>query len=226
MKEKHRIHLTFRHLSRPLVIGLSAAILLTTTAAVWAIITDLALVGEIHKPQAEHVDQFELVELVAAGQTEEAFTKAFEQGDELFETVFNALDGVGANVGQGQRFTRVPRADLTGPSEWANHIPPRATGPNAEACNHCHDTPFDDGAGPAAVDVHRDPFHTADLHSFIRRNTPHLFAPGAIQRVAEEMTAELHAIRDSAMAAACDTGEAVMSPLETKGVSYGTITVT
>jgi len=32
-------------------------------------------------------------------------------GDELFETRFNALDGAGMNVGDGGRFTRVPRAD-------------------------------------------------------------------------------------------------------------------
>lgn len=226
MKEFHRIHSVLGSLSRAVFISLSAAILLTITAAVWAIITDLALVGEIHEPQAEHVDQFELVELVESGQTEEAFTQAFEEGDELFETVFNALDGVGANVGEGQRFTRVPRADLKGDGEWFNHVPERPTGPNGQACNHCHDTPFDDGAGPATADVHRDPFRTADLSMFIHRNTPHLFAPGAIQRLAEEMTAELHAIRDAAIAEACDTGETVMSPLAAKGVSYGKITVT
>ncbi len=45
-------------------------------------------------------------------------TEAFELGDELFGTQFNALDGSGANVGRGQRFTRVPRADLKGPTEW------------------------------------------------------------------------------------------------------------
>ena len=73
---------------------------------------------------------------------------AFEGGDELFETVFNALDGVGANVGQGQRFTRMPRADLRGFGEWANHVPARETGPNAASCNSCHNQPSDDGAGP------------------------------------------------------------------------------
>src|SRR6266436_2245185 len=92
----------------------------------------------------------------------------------LFATVFNAVDGVGANVGQGQRFTRVPRADLAGPGEWATHTPARATGPNAQACNACHNQPAEDGGGSAAANVHRDPEHSADLKHFIQRNTPHL----------------------------------------------------
>src|SRR5262245_66127888 len=44
----------------------------------------------------------------------------FEAGDAYFETEFNTLDGGGANVGRGQRFTRVPSADLRGPGEVVN----------------------------------------------------------------------------------------------------------
>src|SRR5215510_8991036 len=69
---------------------------------------------DVHEPAAEHVDQHALVTLLRAGNPAEAFEMAFEGGDELFETVFNALDGVGANVGRGERFTRTPRADLRG----------------------------------------------------------------------------------------------------------------
>ncbi len=203
---------------------LAATVWILSAGAASGIIVDLTLVGQLHEPRAEHVDQLHLLELVQAGDTELAFEEAFEMGDELFETVFNALDGAGANVGEGMRFTRVPRADLTGPGEWANHIPPRITGPNAEACNHCHNTPFDDGAGNAASDVHRDPLHTASLASFIRRDTPHLFAPGAIQRLAEEMTEDLHAIRDGAAADACALGIPVTRELVAKGVDFGSIT--
>jgi hypothetical protein len=46
-------------------------------AAVWAIITDLAMVDGIQHPKAEHVDQFEIVELVANCQTESAMKMAF-----------------------------------------------------------------------------------------------------------------------------------------------------
>ena len=197
-----------------------AALALTAAPAV-------ADVGDVHEPAAEHIEQSVLYDLVVAGEDEEAFELAFEVGDELFETVFNVLDGVGANVGQGgQKFTRVPRADLAGPGEWANHFPARATGPNAQACNHCHSLPFDDGAGTTAGNVHRDPTHSASMGSFIIRNTPHLFAPGALQVLAEEMTERLHEIRDQASNRACQLHSPVTRSLTAKGVSFGSIKAT
>jgi hypothetical protein len=205
---------------------LVAGLLGVTSVTAWAIVTDLDLVARLHDPAAgEHGDQLAFLTLVASGQGEAAFELAFETGDELFGTRFNALDGVGANVGEGQRFTRVPRADLAGPGEWANHTPARATGPNAEACNACHGIPFDDGAGLGASNVHRDPLHSANLGSFIQRNTPHLFAPGAIQRLAEEMTAALQAIRADAVRRAFSAGGSLTVPLEAKGISFGALTV-
>jgi cytochrome c peroxidase len=174
-------------------------------------------------PVAEHADQGILYDLVAAGKIGEAFELAFDMGDELFETRFNSFDGVGANVGQNQRFTRVPRADLAGPGEWAQHLPARTTGPNAENCNACHNLPFDDGAGLASSNVHRDPGHTGEMASFIARNTPHLFAPGALQVLAEEMTAALHAIRAEASETACATRRPQTRTLMAKGVNFGEI---
>jgi cytochrome c peroxidase len=184
----------------------------------------LGAARDLHEPAAAHVDQHELVELVREGEPFEAFLLAFEGGDELFETVFNALDGGGANVGRGERFTRTPRADLRGFGEWANHVPKRETGPNAANCNACHNLPFDDGAGLTSSNVHRDPQHSADVARFIQRNTPHVFAPGAVQRLAEEMTASLEAIRQAALATACATGRSNTRALSAKGVSFGSIT--
>jgi hypothetical protein len=203
------------------VLGLT--VLLGGATSATAIITALDLVGELHEPQGEHIDQSALHELVIAGETKAAFDNAFVLGDELFETTFNALDGVGANVGQGQRFTRVPRADLTGAGEWADHFPARETGPNAQACNQCHMLPFDDGAGTAVLDVHRDPKRNGNLGEFIRRNTPHLCGIGAVQRLAEEMTDDLHAIRDRAERRACRFGGRSTLRLRSKGVSFGRI---
>ena len=186
---------------------------------------DLSVVATFEQPAAVHTDQESLKTLVANNQADAAFKEAFDRGNALFETIFNALDGVGANVGDGQRFTRVPRADLKGQGEWARHIPSRATGPNAASCLSCHNTPTDDGAGTAAANVHRDPFHTGRVHSFIQRNAPHVFGLGAIQRLAEEMTDELQAIRDGAAAAACQTGKPVTVMLSAKGVNFGKISV-
>jgi mono/diheme cytochrome c family protein len=69
----------------------------------------------------------------------------------------------------------------------------------------------------------RDPFQRGELRSFITRNTPHTFAPGAVQRLAEEMTQRLHAIAEHAQATACSRGRPQRAPLVAKGVSFGVI---
>lgn len=185
-----------------------------------------ALVDELHEGMAEHADQATFLALVQSGEVVQAFQEAFHHGDELFETQFNALDGVGAHVGQGLRFTQTPRADLNGPSEWANHFPKRITGPNAEACNQCHGSPFDDGAGRAIHNNVRDPGHTGAPSQFIVRNTPHTFAAGAVQVLAEEMTEELHAQQLVATEHACTTNQSVTAELSAKGISFGRLMVT
>jgi hypothetical protein len=202
------------------------AIFLAGGAGVWAIVTDLTDVRIVHSPAAVHVDQQELRDLVAGGQQAEAFDEAFELGDELFATLFNALDGVGANVGRGQRFTRVPRADLKGTGEWFRHTPARVTGPNSNACNSCHFRPFEDGAGDAAANVHRDAFRTGNIAQFVQRNTPHVFAVGAVQRLAEEMTDELHARRTALVNQVCAQGGTKSTVLIAKLVNYGTLSAT
>ena len=68
---------------------------------------DLALVGSLHEAAKEelaeeglNLSQEEIEALVMADPAA-AFATAFDQGDELFEITFNALDGVGANVRVG-----------------------------------------------------------------------------------------------------------------------------
>ena len=204
---------------RPLV--LSAGVLLASISA-WAIVTDLANVANVHAPAGEHIDQDDLNALPVS----ERFIDAFEIGDELFATAFNAVDGGGANVGRGQRYTRVPRADLRGRGEWFTHTPIRVTGPNAGGCFECHEQPFEDGAGTAALNVHRDPFRTGQVGQFIERNTPHVFAPGAIQRLAEEMTDGLTADQTRLVDDVCRNGGTRTVTLETKGVNFGTLGAT
>jgi hypothetical protein len=210
-------------MKRRIVVGSILGLAVLVSASVWAIVTSLGEVELVHDAVAVHASQSELRDLVIAGQGDVAFEEAFELGDELFATQFNALDGGGGNVGGGQRFTRVPRADLKGDKEWFKHTPARVTGPNAQGCFECHATPFEDGAGTAALNVHRDPFRTGLVAQFVQRNTPHVFAPGAIQRLAEEMTDGLFADQDRLRQSVCSTGGTQSVTLSTKGVNFGTL---
>src|SRR5262245_55457752 len=206
-----------RHFRRGISpLGIAAILLVIDAGAASAIVVDLDEVAPLHPAVGSHIDQTLLTGLVTQD-PEAAFETAFEVGDEMFETVFHAVDGVGANVGGGQRVTRVPRADLRGGSEWFNHKPARETGPNASNCNACHNQPFDDAAGNASANVHRDPLRGGVPAQFIQRNTPHLFAPGAVQRLAEEMSAELRRTRSDTIAAVCSFGSSRTASLNAKG---------
>jgi hypothetical protein len=217
-----------------LVLGIA---LLGSGLSAWAIInqpTDIKLVDNIEGSTTAkiggHVSQTSLTNMVKNGQNAAAFKRAFNHGDDLFNTPLLATDGVGANVGAGERFTRMPRADLTGPTEWANHTPARATGPNAMSCGGCHNQGGEDGGGEAADNVHRDADHTGMLNQMIERNTPHTFGIGGLQRLAEEMTVDIQASRDvGRKAAGCGkttTAAMVTRPLTSKGVSFGSLTIT
>ncbi|MGI9452912.1 MAG: di-heme oxidoredictase family protein, partial [Geminicoccaceae bacterium] len=184
----------------------------------------MKLVGDVHEPMATHTTQGEFLRVVAEEPRETAFHEIFDLGDELFDTDFNSLDGGGANVGNGMRFSRVPRADLKGEKQWASHIPFRHTGPNAQSCTACHNQPFEDGAGGAAMNVVRDPTGSGRVDQFIVRNATHLFGIGGLQRLAEEMTDDLQAVRVKAALEAKLKDEAVTKPLEAKGVDFGMIT--
>jgi len=204
-------------------LGIAAGLLGVGSLTAWAIITNLSLVRQLHTSTVEHLGQSDLTNLVKAGKADEAFTRAFDHGDTLFNTAFNALDGGGANVGNGLRYTRVPRADLTGAGQWASHTPRRETGPNAQACSSCHRNP-EDGAGTPADMAVRDPQHAGRLNAMITRDTPHLFGLGATQRLAEEMTTLLLVTRAAVVAAARAANRDVTQDLVAKGVHFGSIT--
>lgn len=221
MKTQHR-QWYYRSRANIAASSLATSRLLVCTAGMLLAAKGMAVepdkVARYHDAQAEHCDQQEMLGIT---DPHERFEETFECGDELFATRFNILDGVGANVGNNLRFTRVPRADMNGPNEWADHIPSRATGPNAEACTICHVEPFEDGSGAAGLNVVRDPLHTANTAQYIQRNTPHLFGAGALQRLAEEMTEELHSKITQGRDDACAQGSNVSVPLDAKGVSFG-----
>jgi hypothetical protein len=123
----------------------------------------------------------------------------------------------------------MPRADMVGAGQWATHSPARATGPNAAACTSCHNQGGDDGGGDASTNVHRDGDHTGMASKMVERNTPHVFGLGGTQRLAEEMTTDLRAIRRAARnAAGCGSSSSsatVTRNLTSKGVDFGNLTI-
>ena len=85
-------------------------------------------------PFIEHVDQSNITSGAIL------FDELFVLGDELFAARFNSLDGSGA--------LRLP--DMSPLPSRFSRIPPgggRFTGPNGQACNGCHNTPFGTSAG-------------------------------------------------------------------------------
>ncbi|MCJ8338481.1 MAG: hypothetical protein MJK10_08405 [Pseudomonadales bacterium] len=171
--------------------------------------------------KAEHISQGELNKLAP----KVAFETAFEVGDELFEHSFTAAEGVGANVGFGIRFTLVPRADLDNEQQWAQHLPKRVTGPNAQSCDACHSLPFGDGAGKVMMNNIRDPLHSADPSKFISRQPPHIFGLGALQLLAEEMSDALQRQLQQAKTQAAASGKTVQLALRAKQIEFGTLSV-
>jgi len=162
-------------------------------------------------PFVDHLDQA----AVTGGSV--GFDELFIIGDELFETQFTALDGVGALLLPDEtplpsRFSRVPPGGG------------RFTGPNGQACNGCHNAPFGTSAGTASSNVVQDPA-LAGSPPFNLRNTISLFGSGMVQRLAEEMTEDLLRTRDQAAALATPGGPGVTPLLVSKGVSFGSITV-
>ncbi|WP_289029055.1 di-heme oxidoredictase family protein [uncultured Paraglaciecola sp.] len=176
--------------------------------------------GAVEEHLGQHIEQADLESL---GQLD-AFTEAFEEGDELFEIEFNALDGVGINVGNGKRFSSIPRLDLTGDMAWANVLPTRATGPNGNSCLSCHNQPISDGAGGVNDNTIRiDPERIQS--GFIERQAPHIFGLGGLQLLAEEMTTELQLLRDQAIIDSCKTKTRLSISMTAKDINFGSLHV-
>src|SRR5439155_9548842 len=85
---------------------LAGAALVATSLFTWAFVGNPTLVARLHQPLGVHADQGRLVSFVVNNNPSQAFLTAFDEGDQLFDTRYTAADGGGANVGQGQRYTR------------------------------------------------------------------------------------------------------------------------
>ena len=160
-----------------------------------------------------------------------ALARIVERGEAVFTASFNTLDGAGR-----------PETTDTNPDNFRmRRVFPdnfnRVSGPDANSCASCHTVPALGGGGDNASNV----FVLADRLEFVNfdggagdggerhtlktvgneRTSVSLFGAGYAELLAREMTADLHAIRDSARRAAKASGEPASADLISKGVNFG-----
>ena len=147
-----------------------------------------------------------------------SFQQLFEAGEALFHTPFNGLDGVG--VSRLPDGSTIPRFSVAPAGGGARGMI------SSQSCGECHNMPFAAGAGLASTNRVGDP--DADgLPPFNTRSTTSLFGDAIVQLLAQEMTEELHTIREHAAREAAEKpGTPVQRRLLSKGIDYGTIAVT
>lgn len=143
-------------------------------------------------------------------------------GRRLFSTRFNLQDGAGRPGATGDSKPTVRAVDQPGFS--------RTAGPDASSCAGCHNQPTIGGSGDFAVNVFvgahfTDPLTTSTEPGVTNeRNTNTVAGTGAIELVAREMTSDLRAARDEALARSKREGRNIDIALTTKGVEFGHIT--
>lgn len=141
-------------------------------------------------------------------------------GDVLFNARFASPDGVGRPMATQAiiptKRKRPPRSEFS-----------RTAGLDANACASCHNVPKIGGAGDFSANVfvsegfqHSD-FDTTDPQFSNERNTNHLFGAGLIELLAREMSADLIALRQQALATARRNKSEVKQVLESKGIKFG-----
>jgi cytochrome c peroxidase len=140
------------------------------------------------------------------------FAQLFDAGEALFHVPFNGLDGVGiARLRDGSTIARFSVAPAGGGMV------------SSQSCGECHNTPFAAAAGLATTNRVGDP-NEDGLPPFNTRSTTSLFGDAVVQLLAQEITEDLHAIRDdAAREAGASPGTPVEKNLSSKGIDYGTI---
>ncbi|MET1412957.1 di-heme oxidoredictase family protein [Roseibium sp. HPY-6] len=144
-------------------------------------------------------------------------------GEQLFSAKFTSLDGAGRPDATGAIVpTKVRRK---------SHLAfQRLAGPDANACASCHNEPVVGGAGSFTANVFvSEGFESADFDTIDpqfsnERNTNALQGAGLIELLAREMTADLRTARQALLKKARTSGQPEKIELETKGVTFGSLT--
>jgi hypothetical protein len=124
--------------------------------------------------------------------------RAIRRGRQLFQRKFTRVGGHGPLFGDGAGDIHKDLAIGAGLSD---------------SCASCHGRPR--GSAGFGGDVTTRPDS---------RDAPHLFGLGLKEMLADEITADLRALRAEALAQASATGQPAARPLQSKGIAYGSIT--
>lgn len=124
--------------------------------------------------------------------------RAIRRGRQIFQRKFLRSQGQGPLVGDGV-------GDINNNLALAAGL--------ADSCAACHGRPR--GAAGSGGDVVTRPDS---------RDAPHLFGLGIKEMLADEITGDLRGIRDQALAEARTSNSPVTKTLNSKGISYGSLT--
>lgn len=125
--------------------------------------------------------------------------RAIRRGRQVFQRKFTGAQGVGPRINDGI-------GDLETNTAIGNGL--------MDSCAGCHANPRGAaGSGGAMLFVRPD-----------HRDAPHLFGVGIKEMLADEITADLRAIREEAIVQARVQGRPVILELRSKGIDYGHIT--
>jgi cytochrome c peroxidase len=143
----------------------------------------------------------------------------FTIGDILFDHVFAPREGLGnglAAEGGGRDQTRGPRLRMVQHGAFG--------GPDATSCARCHSVGGPDGAGDPATNTYQDG-DGENPASALSRNAPAAIGLGYLERLGEEMSAELQREVAVTRAGVRKDGRPVRISLSSKGVRFGSVGV-
>ena len=176
------------------------------------------------KPWSENSSALHQPNKLPAGRlSRKTLDELIEIGEALFTVKFVKTDGAGRpKATQAIIPTKAKHALLQNLA--------RLPGPDAQACSSCHNDPIVGGAGDFVTNVfvsegfNNANFDTSDPQFSNERGTNHLFGAGLIELLAREMSFDLAKLRSKALQHAAASGESAKVSLQSKGVSFGSIT--
>lgn len=198
--------------------------IIAAVAALAAVQLGLAGAAPATEPWAERTAALAATARMPEGMlSKEQLAELTAIGEALFAAQFTTLDGVGRPLAT-QAIVPTRRKHPRQETFF------RTAGLDGGSCAACHNQPAIGGAGDFVTNVFvSEGFESADFDLLDpqfsnERGTNHLFGAGLIELLAREMSRDLQATRDRALAEARAAGASVRLELETKGVRFGFIT--